>query len=375
MKAVGPLLLLLAGASLLSCGVGARATASSHKAVVSPKGAVLAKADSCNELPQATSEWPQELSDLREVCEVYALECVTLGWSLKTGGHGVTDHESAVHLFECSCAAGNALGCNALGTMFEHGHGVARSAERAAGLYEHACDAKVAEACSNLSAVYEYGRLGKPDPKAARPLYERACELGGADGCAGLGYLYDRGYGVEEDEPRALELYEKACERESEPGCNNLGFAYEHGVGGPKDHKRAFELYQKACTPGYPPGCANLGLMYLYGRGVEKSPQRAAETMKRGCDAWHEYKRLDACVQLSRIVDETDIALISKQQAWDYLRLGCEQNIDNGCLGWGRHLLLVDPPNLDAAREAFQKACSLGAQQGCDAVRKMEEQE
>lgn len=332
----------------------------------------LVPVDSCESLPEPSSNWPDPTLAHYKLCEQDRWQnCTTLGWRLRTGSKGVEkDLQAALAFLQCSCSKGNLPGCNAVGTMYERGDGVPLDQERASRIYRHVCELENGDGCSNLGNQLEHGSFADPDPEEAAVYYKRACDLD--DGhCAALGYLYDRGLGVERDLEKAIALYERACPAGSATACSNLGVAYERGEGRPKNHEKALELYDKACTPEYPPGCNTLGLMYQNGRGTPLDLKRAALSFQRGCDAWQEKGRVEACMRMGHLSEQEGLDLAPPEEIAQHFERACDEGFKHGCGQMTRHLLGKKPPQVEQATIFAKRACDLGLQSGCVVVQRL----
>jgi len=365
------LLVCLLVVSASGCAHGGKAAA---KDVV-VDGVVAAEASSCGRLPPKSDGWKAWMKSAHARCENGARSaCTDLGWTLKTGEDGSTDHSAALQFLECACSSGSDAGCNGLGTMFDHGHGTPVDEPRAAALYQTACGHGYATACTNLGVLYELGSVtGTPDYAKAASLFDKACNAGDESGCSGLAYLYEMGRGVQKDRARALELYEAACKKDEETACSNLGVAYEKGDGRPQDYARALELYEKACSRSHAGACANYALMYLYGRGVQKSPERAAEILQVGCSAWVTRDRAQTCGLLAEVVLEHKLPHLSDEQVESYLLDSCRAGRASSCNTLAQKCLTSAPPRVDDAKALLSASCEMGSAQACEVRKKLDD--
>lgn len=240
-----------------------------------------------------------------------------VGWvAVMTGCAGPSAGSSApaaATIAGPSCAAAE---CNAQGRA---ALSLARY-EEATRLLDRACALGSAEGCLGLGGLYREGGTGRQSMPRALGAYERACQLGLASGCIA-------GAGVSVEPTRAAALIEQACGLEDPLGCFSAGMAARDPA------VRAARL-DKACGLGHAMGCFNAGILLYAERGAKPGDnEKAAKYFGRACDG---------------------------AEAAGCLRLGIAS-----LRGFGAG------PDVQVAKDLFDRACRGGNVDGCAAAKKL----
>lgn len=122
-----------------------------------------------------------------------------------------------------------------------------------------------------------------------------------------------------------LETDISGCENGDGHSCTLLGIYHQGGKHVPKDEAQAAKYFEKACSLGDGAGCWYCGTTHQGGVGVPKNLDRAIELLKKACD----------------------------------------KNQVNGCLSLGQAYERYEPPELDKALAAYERACKLKYETGC----------
>lgn len=123
----------------------------------------------------------------------------------------------------------------------------------------------------------------------------------------------------------------KACDKSD---FNTIGIIYENTGA----FKEAASFYQKACELKDKFACSNLGTLYYYGKGVKQDFFEAFKAVQKACES---KDSAQGCYLLGVLYDEGK---------------GTKQ---------GRA----------SAKKYFSKACSMRSQKGCDAYKKLNEED
>lgn len=209
----------------------------------------------------------------------------------------------------------------------------ARYAE-AIGLLDRACTLGHAVGCSNLAGLMRGGAGELSQPSRTPGLYNRACTLGFAEACAAVGSIYAEGKLVAPDPTRALTMYDRACTQRDAQGCFTAGIFHNEGRGGPRSPENAVERFDQACGLGHATACFNAGILLYRERGARPGEnERAAGYFGRACDG---------------------------QQPAGCLRLGIATLRGHGT-----------SPDVQVAKDLFDRACTAGDADGCAAAQQL----
>lgn len=245
-------------------------------------------------------------------------------------GRATELRESAIHVLEASCDSGDVTDCTraavAIGTVIHPlEQGGAATAEAVAWMVEYA---------------------------------DHGCRGGDGRGCAFLGLLHEGGRGVRRDEARSTASYDRACTAGHLPSCLLLASRAE----GPA----AVSAYERACRGGSGHGCAAAAQHHARGVGVPASVSRAGALFEQGCSLGNPA----ACVMGAELPETTEPGqLRATRLAWE----ACTMGIPDGCLLLGARI--EREKGLHRAFEVYHRACELGDDRGCAAVRRVRAQE
>ncbi|WRA30882.1 sel1 repeat family protein [Helicobacter pylori] len=127
----------------------------------------------------------------------------------------------------------------------------------------------------NPEELFNLGMLSydKQDFSKARKYFEKACDLNNGKGCKNLGSLYYNGDGVKQDSKKAATMFEKACELKESDACVALAGLYYNGDGVKQDSKKADALFEKACKLGDQKACELLKSVLMGGLMANPNPE------------------------------------------------------------------------------------------------------
>ncbi|RYZ14775.1 MAG: sel1 repeat family protein [Alphaproteobacteria bacterium] len=203
---------------------------------------------------------------------------------------------------------------------------------------ETGCAINNGQLCGELGAAYLGGLNGYPKDKSiAREKLERGCELGHSKSCEVAGIFYDAGVTVTVDRSKATSLYEKGCDLSSFPSCALWA-----------------EMLLKAHVEAAP--AALVGIAGLKSRCADyaldgPSCIAVGMTYQRGSDGAEKNETL----------------------AWQYWAKACREiSYGPACTLHGLAVIRISSPKEPEssanreARQALQKACSLGEVEACE---------
>jgi TPR repeat protein len=201
-------------------------------------------------------------------------------------------------------------------------------------LLDRACALGHAVGCSNLAGLMRGGAGGLSQPSRTVGLYDRACTLGFAEACAAVGSIYAEGKLVAPDPAKALGMYDRACTQKDAQGCFTAGIFYNEGRGAGRSTEAATERFDRACGLGHATACLNAGVLLYRERGARPGEnERAAGYFGRACEG---------------------------QQPAGCLRLGLAALRGHGT-----------GPDVQVAKDLFDRACVGGEDDGCAAARQL----
>lgn len=312
--------------------------------------------------------------------------------------------------WDAQCRKGNMAQCIRLAKAFEEGLGALAKDNRAAiGYYLFACKKGSATGCSTSASMLFDGDLGYRNDQLAANNARYGCEsLNDQRSCAILGYAQKRGLGIAQDEAgafakwnstcasgedlgcefkayslfneykdtasgqQAVALFQTACDKQLAWGCAGLSFAYEKGRGVGKDQARSFTMAQKACVESK--GDTHLACVQ-YGDALfdSEQPENVAKGVKflfTGCQGNNAY----ACNKLgqSAVFKPRSGQNTTMKEGLHFLRVACDLDYAPGCEGLGNAYLEgkgdieVQPATTIVL---WEKACKLGRQETCEALR------
>jgi len=312
--------------------------------------------------------------------------------------------------WDAQCRKGNTAQCIRLAKAFEEGLGALAKDNRVAiGYYLFACEKGSATGCSTSASMLFDGDMGyRNDPLAAKNAQYGCESLNDQRSCAIQGYAQKRGLGVAQDEAgafakwnaacasgedlgcefkayslfneykeaasgqQAVALFQTACDKQLAWGCAGLSFAYEQGRGVGKDDAQSFTMAQKACVEGK--GDTHLACIQ-YGDALFDSRQadnvaKGVKFLFTGCQGGNAY----ACNKLgqSAVFNPRSGQNTTPIEGLHFLRMACDLDYAAACEGLGnayldgKDELEVQPAT---AIVLWEKACKLGRQETCEALR------
>lgn len=309
----------------------------------------------------------------------------------------------AFELYDKACRFGQGMRCVRAGVMALNGRGTEVSVAKAAALFRQGCRVLSADACVNYYAVthgktitYEGETVPMPAgmiPEKAEPaalqnvvtVLTLACTRGLGKACGNLAGMIEEGDAAPRDLAKALDYYLKACELGEAERCARAGRYLANNVPEPPiQADRAAKLFERHCELKKAPTCP-MAVMARKGMPIEltlaqapakpahvepaqaiHAPVTAPESRRmveapRNTPAWARYPT-DQPIAYQAFAPDVQ-ALVKR----------CNQGDARACGNAGA--ALVDEsgkPKLwpEAARQLFERACSLGRAQRClDAAR------
>lgn len=291
------------------------------------------------------------------------------------------------------CKKGHTESCFSLARGYDDGDFPEPSPGRAMELFEQACDLDHARSC------FEAGRaLEETDALRARSYFRRACDLDDAaackalvdvmlrsgtrtevgdnldafdvaceqrksvDACAWLAYYLLDPDSARRDANRGRSLLLGVCTNESSDpkACFELGKCFENRVGGDRDRTEAVKYYRWACQRDITDACFRAGDLLEQGVGVTRDDAEALVMFGRACD----QDMAEGCSRAGNVLTISTQITRSPAAAAKWYGKGCEMGAAESCLGLGETLERgVGSPNMEAAREAYQRGIDLGSAQ------------
>lgn len=182
------------------------------------------------------------------------------------------------------------------------------------------CDLGHGPSCGGYAALLRAG--ASPDSSNARPFFQRACKLDFGDGCTELGRDAER----RGDRAKARELFALGCQLGSGAGC--FWQAHFNEGGGPEHEEKQARLYEKSCVYGVPVACVYYSAVAARLRDL--TPWRKQEGYYLACGAGLSW----AC------------------NALGLYHAGLLESREEGA-------------SAEKVKQAFARACALGAEDGC----------
>lgn len=311
----------------------------------------------------------------------------------------------AYELYEKACRYGQGIRCVRAGVMALNGRGTAVSVPKAAELFRQGCRILNPDSCVNYYAVthgktilYSGETVDMPAgmlPEKADPsvlhnvvtVLTVACTRGVGKACGNLGGLIEEGDATPRDLAKALDYYLKACELGEAERCARAGRYLANNVPEPPIQRdRAARLFERSCELKKDPTCP-MAVMAKKGMPIEltlaqapalpahlrpahaeatQAPVTPAESRRlveapKNTPAW---ARFPTDLPINHMPFAPEVQVLVKK---------CNQGDARACGNAGA--ALVDDsgkPKLwpEAARQLFERACSLGRAQRClDAAR------
>jgi len=168
------------------------------------------------------------------------------------------------------------------------------------------------------------------DHAAARAAFDTACNGGSVTGCVDLALMLAAGEGGPAAPARARAMLTHACGAGGVgvSACHALAVMRLNGEGGAADLPGARAAFNAACEADEPHACYDYAAMMIRGQGGAREPVDALVPLQKACDWDHPA----GCYMLGLVTRESYGSL-----------------------------------RIDVIRSAFQRACALGDQRGCDA--------
>ena len=121
------------------------------------------------------------------------------------------------------------------------------------------------------------------------------------------------------------------------------------------------------------PGCTSLGALHARGAGVRRSPQDAIRLFTQACEGGH----LLACSNLGTLFETAAGVTRDARRAIDLYHRACAGGEPRGCFNLGRmyeHGDIGSAPSPGLAGENYDRACTLGYRQACEARTRLQSQ-
>jgi hypothetical protein len=201
-------------------------------------------------------------------------------------------------------------------------------------------------ACNELGVIYMEGELAAKDHAAAAHYFAQACELGDDDGCANVAmqFLFLHEAQSDADVTRALDRMERESAGATDGrSCYLIGYAYDMGIGRTMDKQHARELYERGCDRGSLDACKSLACLTLLGYSEKASSESP------GSNGSNELKETVQALEKSSESGDAESALY---------------------LAYMFHAGYGVERNEAKAMELMKRACSLGSEQACAALKR-----
>ena len=318
--------------------------------------------------------------------------CYRLGKLLIDGTHVPADAARGEPLVVAACDAGSPRACSYLAGSYRSGVGLRRDWRRAARYFAKACDAGSPGECAVLAERALAGNRAR-----ALALFQRACDGGRSASCSRLGTLLGRGRagqkaldaflaGCDLDDmtscadatdllttnrrvrlapDKARPLFERVCQADVGSGCFGLAPMVAHGVAGARDWGRGLDLYDRACALHVARACAE-------GRRERAHPPAFQCATEDECTPLCDERIPKACTRLGDL-RATRAVTTAEQKTPGFARAGTELDgvcdgasgdYDAGC-DHGDPAACLRLGNDRGDVDAYDRACKLGARDGC----------
>ena len=182
---------------------------------------------------------------------------------------------------------------------------------------------------TGLALSFSANAAGSPDD------FARGCSAGKGNDCFKLGEAYLRGSVTARDFAKAKASFEKACSLKDGMGCRLLSVCYALGNGTSKNLKKGHGLYDRASSRNDGIGCANAGFDLSHGVLGSTDYAGAKKYFEKGCC---QLKSGESCKNLGVLYE----------------------------FGYGVS------QDLGRARDLYQQSCSLGEQDSCRELQKLQ---
>jgi len=261
--------------------------------------------------------------------------------SINKSAERIAAETAAADAAEAACKTGDADGCASLGQAYLRGEGRPQVRPVSAILLRRACDANSAKGCSDLAQllINASGSTRRITPETLA-LQEKACTLGEGRTCAVLGdFLANRDDPAQRRKGEAL--IDRAC---------MLGFP--EGCEYPRPSPATIERRAKtACDSGESAACRALAAIWMADGRSARDRTRALALLDRQCLGRDPLACADAAA-VWRATEDGD-----GPRTTEYLALGCTAGDAPVCAALGWAAIAKTPPDRDAARGYFERAC------------------
>lgn len=298
-------------------------------------------------------KWYKKASDAGVAAAIYNLgNCYYLGAGVER------DYAEAVKRFRRASELGYLFATSSLGDCYYFGNGVEQDYSEAVRLYRQAADENLAEAMNSLGNCYDLGRGVEENKEEAFRWYQKAAELNHYWGLYNVAIYYRDGSGVEKNVPKAVEYFERAAKLKNADAIHCLAGIYWNGDEGvEKNPMKTLRYLQEAADLGSLIALYDLGVVYAEGIVGEKDPKKAMELWQKAAELGS-TQAMNQIAQVYREKEEYEETAKWYQKAADagdaeaMNRLGVLYGSGN----------LGGEPNLEKARECYQKALEMGSE-------------
>lgn len=244
-------------------------------------------------------------------------------------------------------------------------------ASLAAGCHkEPATQAPEATGCDGARCVEQAeAAMYYKDHAAAREPLAIVCENKDGFACYRLAELYQFGKGGPVDLDKAATLFEQACTYEHFEGCDKRAALARTGTGSAATE---LDFAMKACEGRLPLSCIAAARQLSAGRGVDRDTDKALSMYQKGCALGD----VDGCTGAGDLLsDPSGANNDTKTRALTAYISACTGNSGYGCLKVGVAMYEgIGVPRDDAkARMHFNKACDFNVDDGCEAVKQLDQ--
>ena len=260
-----------------------------------------------------------------------------------------------------SCLDGNGQGCRDISTLYEQGFGVPKNMQKSLYYLKKGCELNNGASCNRAGNFYASGYSGVIDKQKSSAYYNKGCTLNYSTACNNIGNAYMNGIGVVKNLNLA-EIYLTKALNLGENSYNNLGFLFQM-----KDEDiKAETYYIKGCDLKSSSGCRNLALLY-------KSQKKYTKAYNKFVKACNLAKGM-ACQEASNMIYNKLLQVSTPNKTMFSLdSKSCKLNDKVGCsdLGYDYEKGIGTSTNIKKAKKYYKKACKLGHQASCKAVKRI----
>lgn len=280
--------------------------------------------------------------------------------------------EEAMALLLPVAQSGNMSAQFAVGSMYSSGMGVPQSKVQARIWLEQAAVQGHPMANFNLGIHFDLGLETDPDPPKALAYYRRAAELGNAEAAYNAGSMLLNGEGAPISLVESFSMFEKAADAGLASAQNAVAFAYWRGFGVPVDLERALTAFDQLAQAGDRLAEANIGeLLRLHLDQIRADEQAgkvqwATRAYAIGC----RYALPNACVEHGRVMFMGVGRPIDYRAAYKAFNIACNLNLEAGCDGLAYAITRAPESAADSqfASKRFAAQCQASNYQSCHAL-------